>query len=60
MPIDHGQSKLQSGMIAFGKIRRWLVAAFGLYVAAKGVHEQQWLLVALGAAIVAYGLFAPT
>ena len=54
------QSKLESGMIAFGRVRRWLVAIFGVYVAGKGVHEHQWMLVALGAAIVAYGLFAPT
>jgi hypothetical protein len=54
------QSKLESGIIAFGRIRRWLVAIFGVYVAGKGVHEHQWMLVALGAAIVAYGLFAPT
>jgi hypothetical protein len=54
------QSKLEAGIIAFGKVRRWLVAIFGVYVAGKGVHEHQWILVALGAAIVAYGLFAPT
>ena len=54
------QSKLESGVTAFGRVRRWLVAIFGLYVAGKGVHEHQWLLVVLGAAIVAYGLFAPT
>jgi len=54
------QSKLEAGIIAFGKVRRWLVAIFGVYVASKGVHEHQWILVALGAAIVAYGLFAPT
>jgi hypothetical protein len=54
------RSKLESGVIAFARVRRWLVAIFGLYVAGKGAHEHQWLLVALGAAIVAYGLFAPT
>jgi hypothetical protein len=54
------QSKLEAGIIAFGKVRRWLVAIFGVYVTGKGVHEHQWMLVALGAAIVAYGLFAPT
>jgi hypothetical protein len=54
------QSKLESGMLVFGRVRRWLVAIFGVYVAGKGVHEHQWMLLALGAAIVAYGLFAPT
>ena len=54
------QSKLEAGIIAFGKARRWLVAIFGLYVAGKGGYEHQWLLVVLGAAIIAYGLFAPT
>jgi hypothetical protein len=54
------QSKLEAGMIAFGVVRRWLVAIFGVYVAGKGVYQHQWLLVALGAVIVAYGLFAPT
>ncbi|HZZ16522.1 MAG TPA: hypothetical protein VFE08_11225 [Candidatus Sulfotelmatobacter sp.] len=54
------QSKLESGIIVFGRVRRWLVAIFGVYVAGKGVHEHQWMLVALGAAIVVYGLCAPT
>jgi hypothetical protein len=54
------RNKLEAGIVTFGRVRRWLVAIFGLYVAGKGVYQHQWLLVVLGAAIVAYGLFAPT
>jgi len=54
------RNKLEAGIITFGRVRRWLVAIFGVYVAGKGVYQHQWLLVALGAAIIAYGLFAPT
>jgi hypothetical protein len=53
-------SKLETGLITFGRVRRWLVAGFGLFIALRGMIKHDWLSLALGAAIVAYGLFAPT
>jgi hypothetical protein len=53
-------SKLESGVIAFGRVRRWLVAGVGLFVGIEGVISRQWLGLGLGALIVAYGMFAPT
>jgi len=53
-------SKLETGVIAFGRVRRWLVAGVGLFVGIEGVISRQWLGLGLGALIVAYGMFAPT
>jgi hypothetical protein len=53
-------NKFEAGLITFGRVRRWLVAGFGLFIAVRGVINHDWLSLALGAAIVAYGLFAPT
>jgi hypothetical protein len=53
-------SKLETGVITFGRVRRWLVAGFGLFVAVKGLLAHQWLSLGLGVVIIAYGMFAPT
>jgi hypothetical protein len=53
-------SKLETGIVTFGKVRRWLVAGFGVFVAGKGIYLHQWLLIVLGVAIIAYGMLAPT
>jgi len=53
-------SKVETAVLTFARVRRWLVAGFGLLIAGKGVFEQQWLTLALGAVIVAYGMLAPT
>jgi type IV secretory pathway TrbD component len=53
-------SKLETEVITFGKVRRWLVAAFGLFVAVKGLVRHDWLSLGLGAAIIAYGMLVPT
>jgi hypothetical protein len=52
-------SKLETGVITFGRVRRWLVAGFGLFVAVKGLLAHQWLSLGLGVVIIAYGMFAP-
>ena len=54
------RSKLETGVIAFGSVRRWLVAGFGLFVAVKGLLTHEWLSLGLGVVIIAYGMFAPT
>jgi hypothetical protein len=54
------QNKLEMAVVTFGRVRRWLVAGFGLLIAVKGIFEHQWLTLALGAVIVAYGMLAPT
>jgi hypothetical protein len=53
-------AKLESTILTFGRVRRWLVAGFGLFVAIKGLLKHDWLSLTLGAAIVAYGMLAPT
>jgi uncharacterized membrane protein YraQ (UPF0718 family) len=53
-------TKLESTVLTFGRVRRWLVAGFGLFVAIKGLLKRDWLSLTLGAAIVAYGMLAPT
>jgi hypothetical protein len=53
-------SKVETAVVTFARLRRWLVAGFGLLIAAKGVFEHQWLTLLLGAVIVAYSMFAPT
>ena len=53
-------TKLESSIITFGRVRRWLVAGFGLFVAVKGLIKHDWLSLTLGAAIIAYGMFVPT
>jgi hypothetical protein len=53
-------AKLESSILTFGRIRRWLVAAFGLFVVIEGLLKHDWLSLGLGAAIVAYGMLAPT
>jgi len=54
------QSKLEMAVVTFGRVRRWLVAGFGLLIAGKGILEHRWLALTLGAVIVAYGMLAPT
>jgi hypothetical protein len=53
-------SKLESAVVTFARVRRWLVAGFGLLIVGQGIVEHQSLTLGLGAAIVAYGMFAPT
>ena len=53
-------SKLESAAVTFARVRRWLVAGFGVLLVGKGIYEHQWLTLVLGAVIVAYGMFAPT
>jgi hypothetical protein len=53
-------SKLEASVITFARVRRWLVAGFGLVIAVKGLLTHQWLSLGLGAVIIAYGLLAPT
>ena len=53
-------NKIETAVVAFARVRRWLVAGFGLLIAGKGIVEHQWLTLALGAVIVAYGMLAPT
>jgi hypothetical protein len=54
------QNKMETGVITFGKVRRWLVAIFGLFVAVKGIVTHQWLSLVLGIVIIAYGMLVPT
>jgi hypothetical protein len=54
------RSRLGTGIITFGRVRRWLVAGFGLLVAVKGLLTHDWLSLGLGVVIIAYGMFAPT
>jgi hypothetical protein len=54
------QNKIETGVITFGRARRWLVTAFGLFVAIKGILNHDWLSSGLGMAIIAYGMLAPT
>jgi hypothetical protein len=54
------QSKMETGVITFGRVRRWLVAIFGLFVAVKGIVMHQWLSLGLGIVIIAYGMLVPT
>jgi hypothetical protein len=54
------QNKTEAAVIMFARVRRWLVAGFGLLISGKGIVEHQWLTLALGAVIVAYGMLAPT
>jgi hypothetical protein len=53
-------TKLETSVITFGRVRRWLVAGFGLIVAVKGLLTHQWLSLGLGVVIIAYGMLAPT
>jgi uncharacterized membrane protein YraQ (UPF0718 family) len=53
-------SKLETSLLTFGRLRRWLVAGIGLVVAVEGVVKNDWLSLVLGVAIMAYGMFAPT
>lgn len=53
-------NKLESAFFTFGRVRRWLVAAFGLFIVIKGLLKHDWLNLGLGAAIIAYGMLAPT
>jgi hypothetical protein len=53
-------NKLEAGVMTFGRVRRWLVSAFGLFVAVKGLLKHDWLSLSLGVVIIAYGMLAPT
>jgi hypothetical protein len=53
-------SNLETALVTFARVRRWLVAGFGLFLVVKGFYTQQWLTLVLGVAIIAYGLYAPT
>ncbi len=53
-------SKAEAAILTFARVRRWLVAGFGLLIAGKGIFEHQWLTLVLGAVIVAYGMLVPT
>ena len=53
-------SRIEAAVVTFARVRRWLVAGFGLLIAVKGIVEHQWLTLVLGAVIVAHGMFAPT
>ncbi|HXO31129.1 MAG TPA: hypothetical protein VN901_02115 [Candidatus Acidoferrales bacterium] len=54
------RTRMETSVITFGRIRRWLTAGFGVFVAVSGILEHQWLGLGLGAVIIAYGMFAPT
>jgi len=54
------RARMETSLITFGRIRRWLTAGFGVFVAVTGILEHQWLGLGLGAVIIAYGMFAPT
>ena len=46
-------------VFTFKRVRGFIFAALGVVTMANGIIEHQWLTVILGAAIVAYGAFAP-
>ncbi|HWO33839.1 MAG TPA: hypothetical protein VNO32_34005 [Candidatus Acidoferrum sp.] len=54
------RTRMETSVITFGRIRRWLTAGFGVFVAVTGILKHQWLGLGLGAVIIAYGMFAPT
>jgi len=46
-------------VLTFKRVRGFILAALGIVIMANGIIERQWLTVILGAAIIAYGAFAP-
>ena len=52
-------STSMSRVFTFKRVRGFIFAALGVVIVANGIIERQWLTVILGAAIVAYGAFAP-
>lgn len=46
-------------IFTFKRVRGFIFAALGLVIVANGIIDRQWLSVILGAAIIAYGAFAP-
>lgn len=46
-------------IFTFNRVRGFIFVAFGVLLVGKGIFEQQWLTLILGAAIIAYGAFAP-
>ena len=46
-------------VLTFKRVRGLIFAALGIVIMANGIIERQWLTVILGAAIIAYGAFAP-
>jgi hypothetical protein len=48
-----------SRVFTFKRVRGFIFAALGIVIMANGLFERQWLNLILGAAIIAYGAFAP-
>jgi hypothetical protein len=46
-------------VLTFKRVRGFIFAALGVVIMANGIIERHWLSVLLGAAIIAYGAFAP-
>jgi hypothetical protein len=46
-------------VFTFKRVRGFIFAALGVVIMANGIIERHWLTVILGAAIIAYGAFAP-
>jgi hypothetical protein len=48
-----------SRVLTFKRVRGFIFVVFGVLLAGQGIFERQWLNLILGAAIIAYGAFAP-
>jgi protein-S-isoprenylcysteine O-methyltransferase Ste14 len=46
-------------VFTFKRVRGFIFAALGVVVMASGIIERHWLTLIFGAAIIAYGAFAP-
>ena len=46
-------------IFTFKRVRGFIFAALGVVIMANGIVERHWLTAIFGAAIVAYGAFAP-
>ncbi len=46
-------------VLTFKRVRGFIFAALGVVIIANGMIERQWLTLVFGAAIIAYGAFAP-
>jgi hypothetical protein len=46
-------------VLTFKRVRGFIFVVFGVVLAGQGIFERQWLTVIFGAAIIAYGAFAP-
>jgi hypothetical protein len=46
-------------IFTFNRVRGFIFVVFGVLLTGKGIFEQQWTTIIFGAAIIAYGAFAP-